>query len=419
MKMLIRQAKIHDPRGPHHGQTMDVLIEKGAFAEISKKIQQGNGAKEIDGHHCILSPGWMELHSSFPEPGFEERETIASGLEAAIRGGFTHVCCTPEGNPFSDNRAQLTYRQKQAEGATAQFLPIGAMTRAGEGKELAEMFDMRQGGAVAFSDGKHHPENTMALRLALEYTRDWGAPVMVTAFDHALSHGYMHEGVQSTLLGIKPIPGIAEVIGVQKALTLAEYTGGRLHLCSISTGGALDQLSAAKSKGVRVTADVNLHHLVFSDEHLASFDSNFKVFPPLRDKGLVLALRQAVQSGLIDALAMDHQPHDIEAKACEFDRASFGMAGLETAAAWALRSGLSTERWLDALTRGPEMVLGIQERHIATGETADFTLLDPEAHWTLTPKNKASKAANYPEMEKEIKGRVRASGFGRSIVING
>lgn len=406
MNILIRNAQIIDPQGPHHGETRDILILKGVIKEIGTQLTKSSDVEEITKPNTLVFPGLIELHSSLPEPGHEERETISSGLRAAARGGFTHLVAMPDSSPVTDQRSQLAFRTQLAQGHLTQWLPSGAVTQRCEGKELAEMYDMWQGGAVAFSDYKRPFENSMLLRLALEYTKQWNTPVMINAFDAHLAQGQMHEGRQQTLLGLKPLPGLAEVLGVQKALALAEYTGGRLHLCSISTGQTIDLIASAKARGVRVTADVNIHHLAYLDEQLAGFDSHYKVFPPLRDKGVVAALKQALRDEVIDALAVDHIPCDIEQKACEFDKASFGMAGLETALSLALRAGLPRERVIGWLTRGPERVLGMQPRHIAAGQPADLVVWDPQHTETFQPAHKLSAAVNYPELGQLLEGKV-------------
>jgi dihydroorotase len=406
MNILIRNAQIIDPQGEHHGHTKDILIHNGVIKEIGTQISKDPDTEELAKPNILVFPGLIELHSSLPEPGHEERETIASGLQAAAKGGFTHVVAMPDSHPITDHRGQMAFRSHMAQGFLTRWLPTGAVTQNSQGKELAEMYDMWQGGAVAFSDYKKPFENSMLLRLALEYTKQWNTPLMINAFDAHLAQGQMHEGHQQTLLGLKPLPALAELLGVQKALALAEYTGGRLHLCSISTGQTIDLIASAKARGVRVTADVNIHHLTYLDEHLAGFDSHYKVFPPLRDKGIVAALKQALRDEVIDALAVDHIPCDIEQKSCEFDRAAFGMAGFETALGMALRSGLPRERVIGWLTRGPERVLGMAPRHLAVGQSADLVVWDPHHTEAFQAANALTKAVNHPEWGQVTEGKV-------------
>jgi dihydroorotase len=379
--------------------------------------------RALEARGYLVVPGFIDLHAHLREPGFEEAETIATGALAALRGGFTTVCAMPNTDPAIDSPglvAELIGRAASAGGA--RVLPIAAVTRGRRGKELADLVELAAAGAVAFSDDGSPVDDARLFRSALEYARARDLLIIEHPQDVALSgRGVMHEGSVSARLGLAGIPAAAEETAVARDLVLAKLTGARLHLTHLSTAGSVELVRRAKGEDVRVTCDVTPHHLAMTDEWVAGarafawderddsssampYDASTKVNPPLRTRADVRALWQAVADGTIDAIATDHAPHASVKKDVEYDQAAFGISGLETALPLVLggvRAGwASLESVLSALTRGPASVLGIEPR------SDEWTVLDPDAEWTVTADELASKGKNTPLLGRTVVGRV-------------
>ena len=406
MNIILKKAKIVDSRSNYHNQVVDIKIEKGIICEISKSITTEKGFEVIEHENLHVSEGWFDSSVSFGEPGFEERETIKNGLDTASKSGFTAVALNPNTNPILDNQALINFVRQKANEHTTKLYPIAAMTKNSDTHNLAELFDMKNAGAVAFGDYKRPIENANVLKLALQYVQDFDGLVIAFSQDKNIKgNGIANEGEASTKLGMKGIPNLSEDIQIARNLLLLEYTGGRLHIPTISTKRSVELIKEAKAKGLNVTCSVAVHNLFFTDEVLEGFDSNFKVNPPIRTKEDVQALIKGVKNGTIDMITSDHNPLDIEHKKLEFDKATDGIIGLESAFG-ALNSILPLEIIIEKLTLS-KSIFGIKNHPIEVGQKADLTLFNPDFTYPFSEKeNIFSKSKNSPFIGKKLKGKV-------------
>ncbi|PTT04363.1 dihydroorotase [Flavobacterium sp. HMWF030] len=405
MKIIIRSAKIIDSKSPFHNQTVDLLIADGIIEKIGTSILDIEDTTEVKFDNLHLSQGWFDSSVSLGEPGYEDRETIANGLNVAAKSGFTAIALQPNSFPIIDNQSQVNFVKNKANGFATELFPIGALTKASEGKDMAELFDMKNTGAVAFGDYNKSIDNANLLKIALQYVQDFDGLVITYAQDANLKgNGVVNEGIVSTRLGLKGIPTLAEELQVSRNLFLLEYTGGKLHIPTISTAKSVALIKEAKAKGLQVTCSVSVHHLVLTDEKLEGFDTRFKVTPPLRKETDRTALINAVSDGTIDMITSDHNPIDIEFKKMEFDTAKNGTIGLESAFG-ALLTVLPLETVIDKLTLG-KAVFGIENNTIAEGSKANFTFFTPEGKSTFTKQNILSKSKNSAFLGTELKGSV-------------
>jgi dihydroorotase len=406
MQLLIQQVTLFAPKSEFHLQTKDVLIQDDSIQQIADSISV-KAEQVIPASGYVLSLGWLDGLVSFGEPGYEERETIANGLQVAAKSGFTHVILQPNTLPVTDNEVQVSWLQQASQHTATKILVQGALTQKMEGNHMAEMYAMHQAGAVCFGDYGKSVDNSLLLKIALEYTKDFNGLVVAFSQDtHLALKGYVHEGEVSTALGMKGIPAMAEAVAIARNLAILEYTGGKLHLPLISTLASVKLIQVAKSKGLQVTCSVSVHHLCLTDENLASFDANYKVRPPLRDEATRQGLVQAVLDGVIDIIVTDHCPIDIEHKKLEFDLAKFGTIGLESAFG-ALCQVLPWEVVVEKLTSG-YAVFGVEEPHIEVGQKANLTLFDPNKSWEFQEKDILSKSKNAAFLSKPMKGKAVA-----------
>ncbi|KIO51413.1 dihydroorotase [Flavobacterium hibernum] len=405
MKIIIRSAKIIDSKSPFHNQTVDLLIADGIIEKIGTSILDIEDTTEVKFDNLHLSQGWFDSSVSLGEPGYEDRETIANGLNVAAKSGFTAIALQPNSFPIIDNQSQVNFVKNKANGFATELFPIGALTKASEGKDMAELFDMKNTGAVAFGDYNKSIDNANLLKIALQYVQDFDGLVITYAQDANLKgNGVVNEGIVSTRLGLKGIPTLAEELQISRNLFLLEYTGGKLHIPTISTAKSMALIKEAKAKGLQVTCSASVHHLVLTDEKLEGFDTRFKVTPPLRTETDRTALINAVLDGTIDMITSDHNPIDIEFKKMEFDTAKNGTIGLESAFG-ALLTVLPLEIVIDKLTLG-KAVFGIENNTIAEGSKANFTFFTPEGKSTFTKQNILSKSKNSAFLGTELKGSV-------------
>lgn len=406
MNIILKKAKIVDSRSNYHNQVVDIKIEKGIITDISKSITSEKGFEVIERENLHVSEGWFDSSVSFGEPGFEERETIKSGLDTASKSGFTAVGLNPNTNPILDNQALINFVRQKANGHTTKLYPIAAMTKNSDTHNLAELFDMKNAGAVAFGDYKKSIENANVLKLALQYVQDFNGLVIAFSQDKNIKgSGIANEGETSTRLGMKGIPNLSEDLQVARNLLILEYTGGRLHIPTISTKKSVELIKEAKAKGLNVTCSVSVHNLFFTDEVLKGFDTNYKVNPPIRSKEDVQALVKGVKNGTIDMITSDHNPLDIEHKKLEFDKATDGVIGLESAFG-ALNSILPLETTIERLTF-PKSIFGIENHPLEVGQQANLTLFNPEFTYTFSEKeNIFSKSKNSPFIGQKLKGKV-------------
>ena len=420
MAVLFKNVSICDPQSPHHGKTLDVLMSEGIYHAIGKDLEEQE--QTIDGTGMILTPGWFDLHVNFNDPGNEHREDLQSGAAAAANGGFTDVLLSSNTEPVTDSKSQIQYIKSKGNETVVKLWPSAALSEGGRGKEISEMFDMLQAGAVAFSDDKNIINNPDLLKRALLYTKDFGRPVMVRAEDADIANkGQMNEGPQSTSLGMKGRPALAEELMIARDLYLAEYCEAAIHFSTISTKKSVEMIAEAQRNGLKVTADVAMHNLVWTEDQLEGFESNFKLNPPLRSEEDRLALLQGVKNGVIAAITSDHVPLEIERKDCEFELADFGISGLETFYAQYnqhLADHLDLDTFVKAVTAGPREVLGLESQSIKEGNMACLTLIDPSAEWVASHKNWKSKSKNNPLFGQLLKGRVKAVLSGCQMKVN-
>ena len=403
--VILKQAKIIDPSSPFHLQTMDIKIENGTITAIEKEITNSTDFELVEVPNLHLSQGWMDPSVSFGEPGFEERETIANGLKVASKSGFTAVALQPNSNPVIDNQSQVRFVLNQARNQATNLYPIGALTRGSEGVDLAELFDMKNAGAIGFGDYKKALQNANLQKIALQYVQDFDGLVIAFCQDSALKgSGIANEGITSTRLGLKGIPALAEELHVARNLFLLEYTGGKLHIPTISTQGSIKLIKEAKAKGLLVTCSVAVHNLVLNDEALTGFDTRYKVSPPLREEATRKALIEAVLDGTIDCITSDHNPLDIEHKKLEFDLAKDGTIGLESAFG-ALGTVLPLEVIIEKLTAS-KLIFNLKPNKIAVGNKAEISLFTTTEEWTFTKESIQSKSKNSAFLGQKIKGKA-------------
>lgn len=415
--VILKQAKIIDPSSPFHLQTMDVKIENGTITAIEKEITNTTDFELVEVQNLHLSQGWMDSSVSFGEPGYEERETIENGLKVASKSGFTAVALQPNSNPVLDNQSQIRFIMDKARNQATNLYPIGALTRGSEGVDLAELFDMKNAGAIAFGDYKRALQNANLQKIALQYVQDFDGLVIAFCQDSTLKgSGIANEGIVSTRLGLKGIPALAEELHIARNLFLLEYTGGKLHIPTISTQGSIQLIKEAKAKGLQVTCSVAVHNLVLNDESLAGFDTRFKVSPPLREESTRKALIEAVLDGTIDCITSDHNPLDIEHKKLEFDLAKDGTIGLESAFG-ALLTVLPLEVVVEKLTAS-RLVFNINSTSIAVGNKAEISLFTTEDNWKFEKENIISKSKNSAFLGRPMKGKVFGIYNNGQLVLN-
>ncbi|MFT5713788.1 MAG: dihydroorotase [Flavobacterium sp.] len=405
MKLIIREAKIIDSTSPFHNKTVDLLIVDGLIEKIGDSLPNTENTEEVKLDNLHLSRGWFDSSVSLGEPGFEERETIINGLDVAAKSGFTAIALQPNSFPIIDNQSQVNFVQNKANGSATQLYPIGALTKGSEGQDMAELFDMKKVGAIAFGDYNKSQSNANLLKIALQYVHDFDGLVIAFPQDEKIKgSGVVNEGIVSTRLGLKGIPNLAEELQISRNLFLLEYTGGKLHIPTVSTAKSVQLIKEAKAKGLNLSCSVAVHHLVMTDEKLEGFDTRYKVSPPLRTEMDRKALLDGILDNTIDMITSDHNPMDIEHKKMEFDMAKNGTIGLESAYA-ALMTVLPLEKVIEKLTSG-KTVFGIQNQAIKEGETANITLFNPQGKSVFSKSSILSKSKNSAFLGMEIEGQV-------------
>jgi dihydroorotase len=424
MKLLIQNGHLIDPAAQEN-TGMSVLIEDGKVtAWIRPNDATPEGCEVFDASGLLVAPGFIDMHVHLREPGQEHKETIASGCAAAVAGGWTSACPMPNTNPVNDNAAITRYMIEQAERAgLANVFPIGAITKSSDGSELAEMGEMKAAGAVAVSDDGRPVPNAGMMRRAMQYAKDFDLPVIDHCEDKSLSSGgVMHEGKISLLLGLKGMPALAEDIDAVRDMILAKETGAHIHIAHVSTKGAIEAVRRAKNEGINVTCEVTPHHFTLTDRAVEGYDTNTKMAPPLRSEEHLEAVIEGLRDGTIDAIATDHAPHHADEKSLEYDRAPFGITGLETAIGLAFnelvhKGVIGLARLVELCSANPAKIFRLEGRGtLAPGSIADVTIIDPGRVWTYTNANSRSKSRNSPFDGWQFQGGVVATLVGGKIV---
>jgi dihydroorotase len=411
MNILIKNGHVIDPANKVDGK-LDILVSDGKIAKFGKPGSLAvNDSQVIDAAGKFVVPGLIDMHVHLREPGYEYKETIATGTAAAKAGGFTSVCCMPNTNPVNDNRSVTEFILAQARSAPAQVFPIGAITKGSKGEELAEMGELYAAGCYAISDDGKPVMNASIMRRAMEYSKIFDMLIISHCEDSTLSgKGVMNEGVVSTELGLRGIPRSAEDVMTARDISLAELTGCKLHIAHVSTAGSVRLIRDAKARGLKVTAETCPHYFTLTDEAVRGYNTMVKMNPPLRTADDVAAIKQGLKDGTIDVIATDHAPHAMDEKSGEFDYAPFGIVGLETVLGLTLKlvdeGILSLAEVIRKLSVNPALILKLNKGKLTVGADADVTIIDPNIEWIVDASQFRSKSKNTPFNGWKLKGRA-------------
>lgn len=406
MKILIKQAQVISPSSPFNGQTKDILITNGIIEKIADAITE-KADQVIEQKGLCISIGWMDVFADFADPGFEYRENIESGAKAAAAGGFTDVMLIPNTSPVADSKSQIDYLVQKAKQVAINIHPIAAISRKAEGKELAEMYDMQQTGALAFSDGINPVQNSGLLLKALQYVKTVDGTVIQVPDDTSIgANGLMNEGIISTQMGLPGKPNMAEELMVARDIKLARYADSKLHFTGVSSPKSLEYIKRAKEGGIKVSCSVTPYQVYFCDEDLQQYDTNLKLNPPLRSRADMTAIRNALLDGSIDCIASHHLPQNWDSKTCEFEYAKPGMISLETAFAVLITAGLPVADFIQMQTVNARNLFGLPIPRIREGEMACITLFNPDTEFVFDQEMLRSRSKNSPFIGKKLKGKV-------------
>lgn len=422
MKILIKNGRLINP-ATGIDEVMDVLVNDSVVEKIEKNIND-DADKIIDADKCWVTPGFIDVHVHLRDPGYEYKETIATGTRAAAKGGFTTICCMPNTSPVTDSEIMVEYiKMKAARDGVVNVLPIGSITKGQSGEELANIGQMANAGACAISEDGKSVLSSGLLKTAMKYAKMFNIPVLSHCEDMSLvGGGSMNAGAASQLLGLKGISNDSEEVIVARDIILARSTNSKLHICHVSTKGSIQLLREAHARGESVTAEICPHHFTLTDEAVMDYDGNTKMNPPLRSAEDVLALKEALKDGTVGIIATDHAPHSLDEKNCEYEKAAFGIVGLETALPLGIKV-LIGEGWLtpsqliEKMTINPAKMLGIDKGSIEVGKVADITIIDPEAEYKVDVSKFASKSKNSPFDGYEVKGKIEYTIVGGKVVV--
>lgn len=408
MNLLITGVTIADPNSQFNQQTCDVRVADGKITVIGSQLKPAANEEVFDGAGAVLSPGFFDLNCSIGDPGFETKEDIDTATLAAGAGGFTGLAVLPHTKPVVHSKAEVAYIINKSKGNLVDVLPIGAVSRDLEGKELAELYDMQQNGAIAFSDGTKPIVDDGFMSRALQYVKGFDGFLMVHPENKSISgKSQINESKTSVLLGMKGVPALAEEMHISRDIFLATYHDAPLHISNISTAGSVALIRKAKKDGLKISCDVAAHHLIFTEELLNDFDSNYKVKPPLRGKSDTRALIAGLKDGTIDAVCSQHRPQEIEFKAVEFEIAAYGIIALQTVLPLLIKAGLDAAQIAEKLSINPRKLLKLAIPVIAEGADANFTVYHPAQVWEYNTTNNQSKSANSPLLGKKLTGKVQ------------
>lgn len=416
MSILLKSATVVDQQSKYHLKKCDILIEKGIISKIASSIPAQKNMQVISRHNLHVSRGWFDSGVCFGEPGFEERENIKNGLKTAALSGFTTVALNTNTYPVPDNKGAIRFLKTVAHNHGVTLLPNGCLTQKAKGEDLAELFDMQGEGALSFYDYKKPIANPNLLKIALQYTQSFNGLVQSYPCEKAIApKGMVNEHLSATLLGLKGIPSLAESLQVARDLYILEYTGGRLHIPTISSKESVGLIKQAKKKGLQVTCSVSINNLTLTDDVLESFDTNYKLMPPLRTPQDVKALKKGLKEGTIDMVTSDHNPIDIENKKIEFDHAKYGSIGLESCFG-ALQKATDLETAIQALTQ--QSVFNISQSSITKGEKATITLFDPSLQWEFEKEHIIATSKNAALLSQPLLGKAYGIVNNNKLVIN-
>lgn len=408
MNLFIKGITIADPNSDFNQQTCDVRVENGNIVAIAKQLEQIKGDHFFDGKDTFLCPGFFDLNCVVGDPGLETREDLHTATEAAKAGGFTALAVLPHSKPVVQSKGQVEYILNKTKNNLVDVYPIGAISNELAGKDLAEVYDMKNAGAVAFSDGDHPISDDGFMSRALQYAQGFDGLLMVYPENKSMAgKAQINESKNSILLGMKGLPALAEEMHIARDIYLATYHNAPIHISTISTAGSVALIKRAKKDGVKITCDVAAHQLVFIEDLLNDFDSNYKVKPPLRSKSDIKALLAGLKDGTIDAICTQHRPHEIEFKDVEFEQAAYGIIALQTALPLLLKAGLSADLIAEKLAINPRKILGLAISTIKVGEKANFTIYHPTKEWAFNTQSNASKSNNSPLLGKTLIGKVQ------------
>ena len=418
MNTLLKSATIINPSSAYHQQQKDILIIDGIITKIADKITPNDKDTVVALKNLHVSMGWFDTSVSFGEPGFEERETIKNGLNVAAKSGFTAVAINANTNPVIDNKSAVEFLINKSSGFATKLYPIGALTQESKGIDMAELYDMQQSGAIAFADYNSPIENDNLLKVALQYAQNFDGRIFSFPKNSSIAgEGIVNEGINSTRLGLKGIPALAEHLQIARDLFLLEYTGGKLHIPTISTKKSVSLIQEAKKKGLDISCSVAAHHLLLTDDELPGFDSKYKVTPPLRTNEDIKALRKGVTSGVIDIITSDHNPIDIENKKVEFSNAKDGTIGLESLFG-AVNSALDPTGFIETITCKPRKIFNITIPKIEEGSQADITLFNPEGNHFFSLTDVLSTSKNSIFIDKKLKGKAYGIFANNQLILN-
>lgn len=423
MNILIKNGRLIDPYNNIDGK-MDILISNGVVAKVSENIANNNVDKIIDANNMWVTPGLIDLHVHLREPGYEHKETIATGTRSAVMGGFTTICCMPNTRPVTDNQILVEYIKMKAEReGVCRVLPIGAITVGQKGETLAEIGKMAKAGACAISEDGFTVENASLMKTAIKYAEMFNIPVFSHCEDVDLAGGSMNAGDTATKLGLKGISNESEDVIVSRDIILADSLKAPIHLCHISTKGSVDLIKDAKARGSKVTAEATPHHFTIVDEDITEYDGNFKMNPPLRSTQDRAAIIEALKNDTIQVIATDHAPHHIDEKNCEFERALNGIVGLETALSLSIselveKGVLTPFKMIEKFTKNPAEILRRKDLgHLSVGNNADVIIIDPNVKYKVNVENFVSKSKNSPFNNREVTGKVLYTLVGGKIIV--
>ena len=412
MDIVLKNANVLHPGENIDKKNVDVLLSDGVISKIGNLKKEDVGeAKEFDLTNIYVVPGLFDMHVHLREPGREDEETVVTGCDSAANGGFTGVACMPNTEPAIDSAEVIMLIKKKALNHLVDVHPIAAATVERKGEVISPMAELFETGAVAFSDDGVAVKTSAILRRALEYSRMYSTPIIEHCEDESLAGGSMNEGLNSTTLGLNPVPSVSEDLIVMRDIQMAEYTGGKVHIAHISTKKSVEMVREAKKKGIKVTAEVTPHHFTLTDDAVKTYDTNTKVNPPLRTRADVAEILKGLKDGTIDCIVSDHAPHSIEEKEMEFDYAPNGIIGLETEVGLALtelyhKKVLTLTQLIEKLAINPRKILNLPVPKFEAGESANFTLIDPDEIWTVDISKFKSKSVNSPFDKRLLTGKA-------------